>query len=233
MRNTKLKPLFHMSFGALAQLGSTSVSLSTRDHEVLLQYGVDEVYINMLKDLTEDVKHFSTDENMAGDAKDHREAKDLFADTLKVNIRMMMVRVRNAFPANSSKPGRFGTDNLDKMTDLALIKCGFRVVRMANEFLADLAPKGITQVDIDALETDANNMDQAWDEQQYKTYLRTSVTHDRLLLANELYSRIMELYDYGKNYWVTRNSAYYKDYIIYDTPKSKPKKAKKKADEAK
>ena len=169
MRNTKLKPLFHMSFGALAQLGSTSVSLSTRDQEVLLQYGVDEVYINMLKDLTEDVKHFSTDENMAGDAKDHREAKDLFADILKVNIRMMMVRVRNAFPANSSKPGRFGTDNLDKMTDLALIKCGFRVVRMANEFLAELAPKGITQADIDALETDANNMDQAWDEQQYKT----------------------------------------------------------------
>ena len=92
--------------------------------------------------------------------------------------------------------------------------------------------RSITQADIDALEADAINMDQAWDEQQYKTYLRNSVTHDRLLLANELYSRIMELYDYGKNYWVTRNYAYYQDYIIYDTPKHKSKKAKKKADEA-
>ena len=233
MRNTKLKPLFHMSFGALAHLGNRSISLSTRDQEVLLQYGVDEAYINMLKSLTQAVKDFATDEELAGDAQQQRQDKDVFADTLKVNIRMMMVRVRNAFPANSSKPGRFGTDDLDKMTDLALIKCGFRVVRMATEFLADLAPKGITQADIDALEADANNMDQAWDEQQYKTYLRTAVTHDRLLLANELYSRITELYDYGKNYWVTRSWAYHKDYIIYDSPKPKPKKAKKKAEKAK
>ena len=48
--------------------------------------------------------------------------------------------------------------------------------------------------------------------------LRDNATEDRIELGNELYKKIVELFDFGKDYWITRDEAKYNDYIISDTP---------------
>ena len=148
--------------------------------------------------------------------------KDRFLDVMKVNIRDVMVRVKKVFPEGDGLYERFGTKGMDALNDVDLIRIGFRVVRMANFYLDDLAPKGLTQPIIDALEADVKKADDAYNDQQDAISLRYSTTRQRINIANEVYGIVVELFDYGKTYWVTRNAAYYKDYVIYNTPDGLP-----------
>ena len=215
------------SQGKLMHLGDTAISLAGQDQAQLASYGVDAVFIAALENKTLQLKDFSTDEELEGLAMADNETKIVLADTVRVGIRTMMVKVKQVFAPESGTYIRFGTQGMNEMDDLKLIKCGFRVVRMSTLFLAELSAKGVTQAMIDALETDVKNYDKAYDDQQDAKLLRKSITHERLLLANSLYALITELFDYGKDYWSTRNAGRYKAYIIYDTPAGRKKKAKK------
>lgn len=221
MRKTILEPAFRITLAELYQLGDKGVQLINQDQAVLAGYGVDAAYKAFLETKTQQLKDFPTDPEFEGGAKNRTEIKDHLADNLKVGIRSLMIRVKQIYRDDSSKFIRFGTQGLDKMNDLELAKCGYRVVQMATEFMPDLAPKGITQTTIDALQADTKSFDEAIDAQQYHIRLRNAATSDRLKLANEVYAKISELFDYGKDYWQSRNAARYKDYLIYDTPAAK------------
>ncbi len=222
MRKTIIAPIFHLSLAELDQLGDKGVQLINQDQTILANYGVDAAYKAFLETKTQELKDCPTDPELEGKVKNRTEIKDRLADNLKVSIRSLMIRVKQVYREDGGKWSRFGTLGLDKMNDLELAKCGYRVAQIAAEFIADLASKGITQSIIDALHADAKSFDEAIDAQQYYTRLRSCATYDRIMLANQVYAKITELFDYGKDYWGSRDAARYKDYIIYDTPTAKP-----------
>ncbi len=216
------------SIAELEFLGGTAISLAQKDHEELLSYGVDEVFVSNLEEKTEQLRNFATDPELLGAEMDSNETKVAYFDDTKVAIRTMMVKVKQVFKEESPTWILFGTKGLNEMNELQLIKCGFRVVRRATQFLGQLQTKGVTQAMIDELETTVKNFDEAYDNQQDAKFERKSTTVQRLMLANELYGMITELFGYGKDYWYTRNEAKYKAYIIYNTPSGKKPKAAKK-----
>lgn len=218
MRKSEVVPLFQMSFADLMQLGDEGDSLIERDAAELLPYGVDADYRTDLANLTQELKDFPTDEEFQGDVTDLTEIKDTAADAVKVAIRSIMVRVKSGFGDNTGKYRRFGTEGLDRLDDKDLVKCGKRVVRMATLFLSQLAAKGLTLAMITELGTKVTTLDNALDAQDDAIRLRDSSTEDRIELGNELYKKIVELFDYGKDYWITRSEAKYNDYVIYNTP---------------
>jgi len=218
MRKSEVIPLFQMAYGDLAQLGDKGVDLIERDAAVLLPYGVDDNYKTELEGLTEQLKEFPTDEELQGNVTDLTETKDASADTVKVDIRSVMVRVKNRFGEKTGKYRMFGTAGMDEMTDSNLHKCGKRVVRMATKFLTQLASKGLTQGMIDDLALKVSTFDDDIDAQDDAIRARDNSTEDRLELGNELYNKIVELFDFGKDYWITRSESNYNDYVIYDTP---------------
>ena len=225
MENKRLKPNFMFSFAELESLGGTAVSLAQRDHEELVSYGVDEVFVSNLEEKTEQLRNFATDPELLGAEVDCNETKVAYFDDTKIAIRTMMVKVKQVLKEESPMWILFGTKGLNEMNELQLIKCGFRVVRRATQFLEQLLPKGVTQEMIDELELTVKNFDEAYDKQQDAKYERKSTTVQRLMLANDLYALITELFNYGKDYWYTRNEAKYKAYIIYNTPSGKKPKA--------
>ena len=229
--NKRIRPSYMMTFGELAQLGDQAHKLATDDAVVLATYGINDAFRANLAEKTKQVKDFPTDEELEYGAAAENETKLARADEVKVSIRTIMVLVKQLYKEGSSKWTRFGTADMNKMNDLLLIKCGFRVVRVAQSLLTTLEPYGVTQAMIDALEIIVKAYDKAYDDQQDAKLLRKEFTIDRVLLANELYSLITQLYDYGKNYWVTRNAVRYSFYVIYDRLPSKKAKAKKKAAE--
>jgi hypothetical protein len=231
MENKRLKPNFMISQGELMQLGDKAAQLAVQDQTPLLSYGVDSAYVTAIEDKTHQLKHYPTDEELEGKAMNFNEVKTQQADIAKAGIRTMMVKVKQVFKEDSGNWIRFGTKGMSEMEDLKLIKCGFRVVRMSNLFLTELAAKGVTQAMIDELETEVKNYDKAYDDQQDAKLLRKAETQERILLANSLYAMITELFDFGKDYWSTRNTARYKDYIIYESPSAKKKKDEKKVGE--
>jgi hypothetical protein len=226
MPTKRLMPNFMITFAELEQLGDSANSRIEEDSAILETYGIDDDFKTLLTDKTQELKDFPTDEEMEGDVMDQTETKNKLADSVKVSIRSIMVRVKQVFKEDSGEYVRFGTKNLGLLKDLELVKCGFRVVRRATEYLGQLEAKGLTQAMIDELESYVTQFDQAIDDQQDAALMRSCVTINRLILANSLYAMITELYDCGKDYWASRNAAKYKGYVIYDVPPAKKKSAK-------
>ncbi len=218
MRKSEVKPIFNQSFADLMQLGDKADDLMERDAVELLPYGVDATFRSDTATLTQDLKDFPTDEELQGAAAEQTEIKNESADVVKVLIRSVMVRAKNAFGESSAKYRRFGTKGLDELTDNDLLKCGKRVVRTATLFQVPLSAKGLTPAMIAALNTKVTTFDDDIDAQDDAIRQRDNATEDRIELGNALYKKITELFDYGKDYWITRDEAKYNDYVIYDQP---------------
>lgn len=214
------EPVTNIKFsqGYLMQLGDRILSRINRDAAVLINFGITPAFITNLHDRNQAFKDFPTDEELLGNVTDLTKTKDLDMDNLKVGVRDIMVRVANVFPPGDGVYERFDTKGMDALSDYDMLRVGFRVVRMANFYLTKLAVEGLTQADIDALEALSTKADNSYDAQQDAMSLRVSTTGERISLVNEVYGLITKVCDYGKNYWVTRNWAYYKDYVIYNTP---------------
>ena len=218
MKKQEPKTDFNFSFANLEQLGDKAVDLIVRDAAELVDYGVDTAYKDALELTVQNLKDFPTDEELQGVATIATEQKDAAADAFRTGVRSIMVRVKQVFKSGSATYNRFGTKGLDDMTDNELVRCGGRVSRMATQYLTELAAKGLTAgmiTDLDAL-TDA--LDDAIDTQDEAIRARNVGTQERIELANGLYAKIVEVFDFGKDYWFSRNEAKYNDYIIYNEP---------------
>ncbi|MCF8460512.1 MAG: hypothetical protein K9G46_07295 [Flavobacteriales bacterium] len=218
MKKQEPKTDFNFSYADLEQLGDKADELMERDATELVNYGVDADYRDDVAAKTQALKDYPTDEELLGHVTEATEKKDIAADALRVSIRGMMVRVKQVFKPGSATYKGFGTASLDELTDSDLVRCGNRVVRLATEHLADLAPKGVTPAVIGLLGTAVTGLDDKIDVQDTAIRTRNESTQVRVEMANVLYDIIVELFDFGKDYWYTRNEAKYNDYIIYDTP---------------
>ncbi len=223
MKTQNIKTIFRFGLTTLVTFGDKAVSASVRDHDILLPYGIDDAYMSLFSSTLEEVKNFPSYFEYLGKMKDLCEIKNLDAKNLTIAIRSMMSRVVNVFPRNSGKWIRFGTKDLNKMTDMALYDCGLRVVRMATLFLTQLAPKGVTVELIDDLFALSNKLMASIEAHNDAALERIAATVERIEVANKLYGMIVELFGYGKDYWSSLNYARYKAYIIYNTPTAKPK----------
>ncbi len=92
------------------------------------------------------------------------------------------------------------------------------VVTVANEQLANLTAIGLTQGAIDALETEAQIMEDKGHEIKDKMAQRDLKTQERTEKGNELYYYVKQYSTIGKLIWENVDEAKYNDYIIY--PKS-------------
>lgn len=213
---------FNFAYAYLETLGDTCVSLYERDSVVLADYGIDEDFKDEVETTLEDLRDFQTDEEALGYEMDFREKKDKNADNLRVFVRSFMVRVEDVYPINSGIWFRFGTRGLSQLDDHYLGKVGPRVARMATLYLATLADTGITQLMITALETLSTKFNESLDAFHDAELLRLSLTHQRVEKANKLYALIVKMFNYGKDYWLTRDESKYKAYVIYNTPSGQP-----------
>ena len=218
MKKNELKTIFKMAYSALMQLGDKAVMLISRDATELASYGVDEPMKNNVIDKTLLLKEMPTDEELLAEVSVKTEEKNELSDAIRNAIRTITIRAKNVYGDKSAKYKRFGIKDIDKMTDDELYRCAKRVSRTATGYLPELAPKGLTEAEITELTNKAESFDDIIDAKDEAVRIRDIATEERVGLSNELYKLISEVFDYGKNYWYTREEAKYNDYIIYDTP---------------
>lgn len=221
MRKSIVHPIFRMAFSALEQLGDTCQNLMIRDATPLLTYGVDATTVATIKALTIDLKDCPTDEELKAAIGMAVEKRDKKGDEVKVGVREIMIRAKSGYGENTSAYRAFGTKGMDDLTASDLCRCARRVVRVANLCLTDLASKGLTQAMIDDLEDKNTEFDTLIDAKVDADHARDGATSARVKKGNALYAAITEVYDFGKNYWITRDEAMYNDYVIYNTPDMK------------
>jgi len=206
---------YHMSDADLAQLGDKAEELITRDETELAIYGIDDDDKDFIVEKTEEFKDYPTDVELEAVVSEKTEVKDGAADAVKVDVRSIMVRADNAFGIKSAKYRKFGSKGMDEMDDNNLHRLGSRVVRVATGFLPELAEEGLTAAIINALDVKNAAFDLAIDEKDEAVRTRDIDTEDRIELGNTLYSKIVKVFNAGKNYWVNKDEAKYNDYVIY------------------
>ncbi|MFH1004631.1 MAG: hypothetical protein V1781_03925, partial [Bacteroidota bacterium] len=195
-----------------------TVMLISRDAAEMATYGIDASISSFIANKTRELKDLSTDEELAGIVSDLTEKKNEKAEAVKMAIRGIMARAKNAFGEQSAKFRRFGTKGMDEMRDVELYRCGKRVIRVAQTYLAELTVKGLTQAIIDDLKNTNTIFDDKIDLKDDAERQRDIATANRISMANQLYSKIVEVCDYGKEHWKAKNEAKYNDYVIYEMP---------------
>lgn len=216
MKKTGEKPIYNISYAELMQLGDNVVKLINRDKEVLAVFGIDDEVKQTIVNLTKELKEIQTDEELEGKISEQTEIKDKAAELVRMSIRNIMVRVKNTYGENSAKFRSFGTTGMNELSDAELYKCGQRVARVARENLNELAPKGLTLEIINDFIKINQSFDDKIDFKKDAIKERDIATETRIKLANNLYTKVVEVCDFGKQHWESKDESKYNDYVIYE-----------------
>lgn len=220
MKQEEIRSNFNFSYAQLTQLGDKAERLILRDLKDLKLYGVNVNTAENIAAQTLAFKQYPTDYELVGLVSEATKYKDKTRDEMHTIISSIMIRVKNKFGIGSPTYKRFGASDLSNKSDEEMVHATRRVVRLATEYLPSLAEKGLTQTIIDNLNTILLSFDNSLDSKESSVEDRDESTQERIILANTLYSQIAEIFDYGKEYYYTRDEAKYNDYIIYDNPTS-------------
>ena len=101
--------------------------------------------------------------------------------------------------------------------DSDLLITAKRVVRVANEFFADLEPNGLTAemlTNITAIRAECEDLIV---DVKLKIADRDTAQQTRVEKANAIYETLVKYTTTGQNIWVSTDLAKYNDYVIYNT----------------
>lgn len=216
MKSEELKPIFTLTYADLMQLGDKTERLIKRDSADLALYGVDNGILNNIALLTKTFKEYPSDAELLGLVSEATKDKDEKRTIIHIQISAIMIRVKNKFGISSATYKRFSTSELSNLSDEEMVHTARRVVRLATEYLPALSEKGLTQDMIDTLSTDTVIFDNSIDAKASAVEIRDRSTQERVTIANNLYTAISEIFDYGKEHYYTRDEAKYNDYLIYE-----------------
>ena len=183
----------------------------------LQRFGVTVADCTFIKTQADLLRNFPTDEELLGTQSIKTRVKDEAREATQKAVSEIMVRVKIFFGISSQEYGRYGTKELYDASDADAVRIAHRVHRVATEDLTELATRGLTQTELDALQTQIQKFDNALDAKEVAVRNRDRTQQQRISLSNPLYDKIVEVFDCGKAVF-DGDPARYNDYIIYDTP---------------
>lgn len=217
--NPELFRKYKISDSGLSIKADQVVVLIERDAEELVTYGItSEIQGAAITLKSEEFQNFPTDEEKEGEQIEETGIKIREEKELKNAIRDIMAKVAQKWPVNYARYRSFGTKGLDKFNETAIYFCGKRVVRRATLYLNELLLVGVTQDEIDNLETINQTYHDNLINQSEAIYDRDISKEKRIILGNALYKMVVKVCDAGKKCWHGVSEAKYNDYVIYDEP---------------
>lgn len=226
--NTIIIAKFGMSYADLVQLADKAADLVLRDAQELQSFGVapaDRIFITTEADR---LRLFPTDQELLGTQTFATANKESIKALLQKTISEIMLRVKIISGMSSPAYNRYDTSDLHKGSDAEMVRLAYRVHRVATEDFAVLSRRGLTQQDLDTFLINIKAFDDAIDAKEKASRNRDRSQQERVLIANGLYDKIVEVFECGKAVFNT-DPARYNDYIIYDNTSSTPSASAKAA----
>lgn len=205
---------YSMSDADLMMFTSNLVQSMTRDTTEFAGRGVTATNITDLETLGNAFEVFPTDESMLGLVKIQTQNKDTQRATATTKIQLISGFFEQKWGLKSGQYTRLGIKGLQNMTDNNFLRASRSVVAISTEYLADLTTEGLTQADIDSLETTAQAFEDGLNEVDKAIENRDLKTRERIAKGNELYSYVQKYCRIGKLIWENVDVAKYNDYVI-------------------
>ena len=215
---------YSMSDADLCMFVSNLVNFIIRDATEFAVYGVSPADTTAFKALGDAFEVFPTDQEFLADVIIATEEKNAEVDAIRIGIRSISVRAESKWGANSARYKKFGVLGMNKLTDLNLLNCARRVIRVGRIFLTELASEGLTQQILDDFEVLTESFENSLNTLEDAIADRDIKTEERILKGNELYSFVSKYCNFGKQIWESVSEAKYNDYVIYPATAEVPGK---------
>jgi len=203
---------------------SNLVNLMIRDATEFAVYGVSPADTTAFKALGDAFEVFPSDIMYLADVSIATEEKNAKVDAIRIGVRSISVRAESKWGANSARYRKFGVLGMNKLTDLNLLNCARRVIRVGRNFLTELASEGLTQQILDDFELLTESFENSLNILEDAISERDIKTEERILKGNELFSFVSKYCNFGKRIWENVNEAKYNDYVIYPSTTQMPGK---------
>lgn len=212
-----VKKKFSLSYPDLAMFASNLVVSMNRDATEFAVRGVDAAAITAFHDLGNAFEVFPSDTFYVGAIEIEVDAKNVLRDTVFKKIQYVSGFFEQKWGIDSGQYRQLRIARLSSMSENDFLVAARSVVETATLYLADLTGIGLTQTDIDELESEAQDFEDKLNAVAEKRMLRDDKARERALLANELYDYVAQYCAIGKLIWENVNEAKYNDYVIYKT----------------
>jgi hypothetical protein len=195
----------------------------TRDLPEFESYGLTAEKIAEFKALGDAFEIFPPDITFLADIMIANEEKNILREQILDTIRIMAMRVKLRWGANSGNYKRLDFQNPSLLSDDLLLVTAMSIYAKMTEYLPDLSALGLTQTMLDDFNILNSKFENSLNMLKDATVQREEKTKERIEKANELYRFTANYCNMGKLIFRKKNPAHYKSYIInrHSTRKSK------------
>lgn len=217
MKKPSVVRLYNFSDATLVTTAKEKIAFMRRDAASFTSFGITAALVTSLETAVNAFSNSITDVETLSNQTGVTANKDAKADQLRVAIRAVMARAELKYGTDSPKYKKFGTEALARQSDSDLLITGKRVVRVGTEFLAELAPNGLTAAMLTAITTLCNELEALIIDLKIKMGERDIMQEDRVEAGNQIYKTLTQYTTTGLNIWESTDVAKYNDYVIYNT----------------
>lgn len=214
MKRKEEKRKFRMSYAELQYACTDKTQFMRRDIEEYKQFGISDVQLLDFEIQVQKLKDLPTDDEFLGFMVVLTKKKEEISEDLRSQVRKIMLRVALQYGADSGQYRSYGATNLSRVNDLKLLHTTTRVHRRAKADLNNLALYGLNSEDLNELLYTAKQFEKQLNKRSEAIAERDIATHNRLIMANQMYEKLSQLCRVGKTIWVSRNEAKYNDYLL-------------------
>ena len=209
-----IKTNFSFSQEELIQMGFQTVSLMSRDLEKFSEYGVNQTKVDELLIRVQAFADGTFDNEFLGIQMFKTEAKSKKSTELRILIREFMLKIELISNRKSIMFGQFRNVKLSELTDIELIFQARSTANIGLRYIDLLFEYGVTAVELENIDTLANELTQAIDERNIAIAERDIEARARTEKAVEIYSLLSTYRNLGRKMWLVSNEAKSNDYIM-------------------
>lgn len=212
-----IKREYNLTNADLAALVGNFIVYMNRDSTELATRGVTATDITDFETLGNAFEVFPPDVYYQAQVTAEVDAKNNARESSYDKIQLISGFFEQEWGINSWQYKQLGIKGLSKASDNNYLVLSRNVVTVAGEQLSNLTGIGLTQADIDGLNSELQTMEDKLHAIKEKQALRDSKTQERTQKGNELYEYLKKYSIIGKLVWENVDEAKYNDYIIYKT----------------
>jgi len=213
MKRTEIRH-YRITDAELMMLAGDMENTCRRDLEELINYGVDEAYLDSLVTNLQVFKNCPDDCILSARMMQATEDKNLTKTEVMKQVRQVTDRARILWGVRHANFRMFDVALLSKQKDKDLVRIGYRVVEVATAQLADLSGEGLTIDILNELNAIVGVLDTQINIQRTRIIERDIAVDKRIMTGNVVYAMISKLAAKGKLCWQDRSEARYNDYLI-------------------
>ena len=209
---------FKLTYSELEEITRNLCIVLQRDLTDLSIFGLTSLNISNLSTLCDELSSMRSDIEYEGDAMVKTEAKDALAEQVRDQVRFMAARAEAAFGVSSAIYATFRFEDMTRLSDILLLECGRRVIRVANQYKTELASYGVTVASLGIFTDLCDDFSAALEAQEQAIDARSLAAVERARKGNVIYGFVTNYCNFGKKLYAKTNPAKYDDYIIYTSP---------------